>query len=154
MKQKKNNLDERQEQLLLKIEHNGYWFAFWGLFVVLMAQLIVFDYDLSYVYGEMIIFFPVCIYMVIACIRRGIWDRRLKASRKNNLLISLLAGVISGLITGISNYMDFDILWVALLAFGMTCFLTFILCYILLSFSMKRCFKKQRELESMYEDEE
>lgn len=29
MKRLKNNLDEMQEQKLLKIEHNGMWFAFW-----------------------------------------------------------------------------------------------------------------------------
>ena len=28
---KKSNLDEMQEQELLKIEHNGCWLAFWGL---------------------------------------------------------------------------------------------------------------------------
>ena len=28
---KKSNLDEIQEQELLKIEHNGCWLAFWGL---------------------------------------------------------------------------------------------------------------------------
>lgn len=31
MKKNKSNLDERQELKLLKIEHNGCWFAFWGL---------------------------------------------------------------------------------------------------------------------------
>ena len=40
MKKKKNNLDEMQEQKLLKIEHNGCWLAFWGLFIVLIAQFI------------------------------------------------------------------------------------------------------------------
>ncbi|MDD7312724.1 MAG: hypothetical protein PUH78_09820 [Clostridia bacterium] len=31
MKKQKNNLDERQEQTLLRIERNGCWFAFWAL---------------------------------------------------------------------------------------------------------------------------
>ena len=34
---KKNNLDEMQEQELLKIEHNGCWLAFWGLLAVMAA---------------------------------------------------------------------------------------------------------------------
>ena len=36
---KKSNLDEMQEQKLLKIEHNGFWFAFFGLFAAIMIQL-------------------------------------------------------------------------------------------------------------------
>ena len=31
MKKNKSNLDERQELKLLKIEHNGCWFAFLGI---------------------------------------------------------------------------------------------------------------------------
>ena len=30
-KKMKNKLDEMQELKMLKIEHNGCWFAFWGL---------------------------------------------------------------------------------------------------------------------------
>lgn len=36
---KKNNLDEMQEQELLKIEHNGCWLAFWGLLAVMAVQM-------------------------------------------------------------------------------------------------------------------
>ena len=38
----KNNLDEMQEQELLKIEHNGCWLAFWGLLVTMIVELFVF----------------------------------------------------------------------------------------------------------------
>ena len=40
---KKNNLDEMQEQELLKIEHNGYWLAFWGLLTAIVAEVIFSD---------------------------------------------------------------------------------------------------------------
>ena len=40
MNQPKNNLDERQELKLLKIEHNGCWFAFWGLLIAIAIQLV------------------------------------------------------------------------------------------------------------------
>ena len=33
-----SNLDERQEQALLKIEHNCCWLAFWGLLTALFVQ--------------------------------------------------------------------------------------------------------------------
>ena len=35
---RKNNLDEMQEQELLKIEHNGCWLAFWGLLISMIVQ--------------------------------------------------------------------------------------------------------------------
>ena len=38
---KKNNLDEMQEQALLKIEHNGCWLAFWGLLAVMAIQMVM-----------------------------------------------------------------------------------------------------------------
>ena len=38
---KKNNLDEMQEQELLKIEHNGCCLAFWGLLVVMAVQMVM-----------------------------------------------------------------------------------------------------------------
>ena len=35
---KKNNLDERQEQIMLKIEHNGFWIAFWMLLAAMLGS--------------------------------------------------------------------------------------------------------------------
>lgn len=40
MKKMKNNLDERQELELLRIEHNGCWLAFLGLLIVMLIQLL------------------------------------------------------------------------------------------------------------------
>ena len=45
---KKNNLDEMQEQELLKIEHNGCWLAFWLLFASMAVESFAFgglDFD-------------------------------------------------------------------------------------------------------------
>ena len=39
---RKSNLDEMQEQELLKIEHNGCWLAFWGLLIVMIIQSFAF----------------------------------------------------------------------------------------------------------------
>ena len=38
---KKSNLDEMQEQAMLKIEHNGCWFAFWGLLAAMGIQMLL-----------------------------------------------------------------------------------------------------------------
>ena len=36
MKKTESNLDEMQEQKMLKIEHNGYWLGFWGLLAAIL----------------------------------------------------------------------------------------------------------------------
>ena len=38
---KKNQLDEMQEQTLRKIESHGFWLMWWGLFAVMIFQLMM-----------------------------------------------------------------------------------------------------------------
>ncbi len=96
MKKMQNNLDERQEQELLKIEHNGCWFAFWGLLAAIFIEQFIFGVEWKYIVGEWIVFMILAIYMAAACLRHGIWDRHLKANTKTNLIASLLAGFLGG----------------------------------------------------------
>lgn len=78
MKRLKNNLDEMQEQKLLKIEHNGMWFAFWGLLIAIIVQLFIGEGDtFRNIAGEWIVFMCLCIYIFIDCMRNNIWDRKL-----------------------------------------------------------------------------
>ena len=39
----KSNLDEMQEQKLLRIEHNGFWIGFWGLVLAMAVQIALAD---------------------------------------------------------------------------------------------------------------
>ena len=91
---KKSNLDEMQEQELLKIEHNAYWFCFVGLLVAIGAQTILSD-DWKVVAGEWIVFMLANLYVLIGCMRAGIWDRRLRSDAKTNLVVSLVAGLVT-----------------------------------------------------------
>ena len=79
----KSNLDERQELKLLKIEHNGCWIAFWGLLIVMAIQMIVGNDSIKNLAGEGAVLMSLAFYLLVACIRNGIWDRRLKP----NLLV-------------------------------------------------------------------
>lgn len=97
MKKFENHLDEQQEQQLLRIEHNGCWLAFWGLLAAILVQSLFFDGSLAQLAGEWIVFMVLCIYMAVACARRGIWDRTLKMDRKTNLIVSAVAAVVFGL---------------------------------------------------------
>ena len=90
MKLRKNNLDEQQEQKLLKIESRGCWMAFWALLAAMIAQTLL-GFEWQQVAGEWLIFMALALYLVIACARAGIWDRRLSMGWKTNLIVSLLA---------------------------------------------------------------
>lgn len=86
MKKTKSNLDERQELTLLQIEHNGCWLAFWGLLLALSVQLILGNNSIGALAGEWAVFMFLALYLMIACIRNGIWDRKWKPNFKTNLL--------------------------------------------------------------------
>lgn len=90
---KQSNLDERQEMELSKIERNGFWFMFWGLFAVMSIEMIIEPKDLKAFAGEWLLFMIVAVYFGIQCIRKGIWDRRLKPTLKTNFIASLIAGL-------------------------------------------------------------
>lgn len=139
---KKSNLDEMQERELLKIEHNGCWMAYWGLLAAMVIQMVM-RVPGAQMLGEWIIFVIMSLYICIACMRKGIWDRRLKANWKTNLVISLLAAVAVAVLVILSNpYLSEPLDYV--LTAGLTGGFTFVLCFISLSLSMK-LYKKRRE---------
>ena len=60
-----NNLDEMQEQELLKIEHNGCWLAFWMLLAAVGIEPIAFGVsDFRMLAGEWIVLMVLCLYLV------------------------------------------------------------------------------------------
>ena len=139
---KKSNLDEMQEQELLKIEHYGCWMAYWGLLAAMVIQMVM-RVPGAQMLGEWIIFVIMSLYICIACMRKGIWDRRLKANWKTNLVISLLAAVVVAVLVVLSNpYLSEPLDYV--LTAGLTGGFTFVLCFAALSIGIK-LYKKRRE---------
>ena len=150
-KRNKSNLDERQEQRLLRIERNGCWLAFWGLLVAMGVQMVMSKgEDVGRVAGEWIVFMVLACYMVWACMKEGIWDRRMKPDWKTNLIASLLAGVAMAVFFYLIT--DWEVeqkVWTAIVSF----FMTFVSCYILLMISAL-VYKKRVEKLEMEGDEE
>ena len=142
---KKNNLDEMQEQALLKIEHNGCWLAFWGLLAAMALQMVM-RVPGRQMLGEWIVFMALSLYIVIACLRKGIWDRHLKANRKTNLIVSLLAAVATGIFVILSNpYLSEPLDYV--LVAGLTGGFTFVLCFAALSVCAKLYRNRRNKLD-------
>ena len=96
MKERKSNLDERQEQMLLQIEHKGCWLAFWGLLAAMVVQILIYGFEWKAVAGEWVVFMVLCTYIGFACEKNGIWDRRLKPDARTNFLVALIAGLVFG----------------------------------------------------------
>lgn len=151
---RKNNLDERQEQLLLKIEHNGVWLAFWGLLAAILIQQLAFGWDFKHIAGEWMVFMVLAIYLFSACMKNGIWDRHLIPSGKTNAKVSLIAAVISGVVIALSVSLRYDTpVRIAAVSGGVTAVLIFVLCFAALTVSAARLKKKQKELEAEPEEE-
>lgn len=151
----KNNLDEMQEQKLKQIEHTGFWLFFWGIFLAMMIQFAFFsDESLWLAAGEAAVFLPVSIWVMVQCLRNGIWDRRLKADPKTNLLVSLIGGLVAGVFCAIPVYRNFGSLPGALATFVVAFLFTALVCFATLSLSASIYKKKVRSMETEPEGEE
>lgn len=152
-KPKKNFLDEMQEQKMLRIEHNGFWIGFIGLCVVNFIQLLIRP-DLTVIVGELAVLIVMSGYMLVACIRNGIWDRRLKANAKTNFWASLVGGMVAGLLVAMLTAYHFgEIQWVVRSS-AVSAGLTFVLCEIALTLGTFFYKRKKRELEELADQEE
>ena len=151
---KNNNLDEMQEQELLKIEHNGCWLAFWGLLAVMAVQQIIFGVDdPKMIAGEWIVFMVLAVYLSAACLKNGIWDRRLKADRRTNLLVSLVAAAAAALLFGGVALVRYHSAGGALAAALISLVLVFACCFAALSLTARSYKKTLARLESQGDED-
>lgn len=88
---KKNRLDEMQEQTMRKIESHGFWLLWGSLLAAWIVQTVFGAVDKAA--GEWVVFMIGCIYMVVACLRNGLWDRHLSDKAPANAVYSLVAAV-------------------------------------------------------------
>lgn len=153
MKRKANQLDEMQEQELLRIEHNACWIAFFGLAAAIIGQHLLIPDEAAAPSGETIVLLVMCAYMAAACARKGIWDRRLANNAKTNALLSLLAGGITFILMFLRVHHYFPDKPVGTLCAaavsGIGCFF---LCWIAISLLGRETKKRQAELEKEPEE--
>lgn len=155
MKKMKNRLDEMQEQKLLHIEHNGCWFAFWALIVVMFVQMAFFGIgNFKEIAGEWIVFMMLALYLAISCMKNGIWDRKLEPNLKNNVLISLISAVGFGVIFAIVNYFNFKSVEAAFFTFVIMAIILFVGIYLALMVSTLIYQKRVRDMENAFKEDE
>lgn len=154
MKKMKSNLDEMQEQKLLQIEHRGCWLAFWGLFIAIYAQLAMGNKGFEAIGGESIVMLILGAYMLIACIRNGIWDRTLKPNHKTNLTISLITGLAVGGFWFITSYLNYHMFWGSVATFIFMFIFISLLIFACLSLTSAIYKRKKKHLDEQADKEE
>ena len=149
---KKSNLDEMQELELLKIEHNGCWLVFWGLLAAIVIQSLL-GMGWKAIVGEWILFMILSIYLGVACVRSGIWDRRLKMDLRTNLLFSLAAGVCGGGFTFAYTWLRYHKAQGSFAAASIMGACCFVICFIALQLAARATKKRQKQLNAEPEEE-
>ncbi|MDO4344174.1 MAG: hypothetical protein Q4C50_05160 [Eubacteriales bacterium] len=148
-------LDEREERNLLQIEHRGFWTAYWLLLAIILTEMFLFqEYSLRILGGEWIVFFVMSAYTSSACLKKGLWSGKIAATPKNNLILSVIGGLVMGVFTFGYTYRNYGKFFGSLAA-GVFVFLPiFLLCLIALELTMRSYYKKVEELENEPEEDE
>lgn len=155
MKKTKNNLDEMQERKLLEIEHTACWMAFWSLIIAIFAQVAFLNGDFRNILGEEIVLLIISIYLTVACIKNGIWDRKLKPNLKTNLMLSFLSSLVfSGFCTFINyyKYNNHELIG-SIIAFAFMFIFMFVMLLALLTFTTT-IYKRKKHLMDQQADKE
>ena len=97
MKKRQNMLDEMQENKLMKIEGAGFWLAFAGLLAAIIIQVLVYP-NLRQIAGELTVFFIMSIYLIVLCLKNGLWSRTPVPTVKGNAISSAVAALAIGMI--------------------------------------------------------
>lgn len=151
---KKSNLDEMQEQKLLKIEHIGFWLGFFGLAVIIYIQIAMGNSGFAYIGGESIILLIMSLYTIVDCIRNGIWDRKLKPNFKTNFIISVIAGLIVGGFWFVVSYHNYHMLKSSLATFAIMLLSVSALTLTLLTITSAIYKYRKHQLEKQADQEE
>lgn len=149
----KNQLDERQEDELLHIEKIGFWVTYWSLFVAIMIEIFL-NFSIKQIAAEFLILMVISAYIVIACIKKGIWDRHLKPKLLTNLLLSLPGSIGIGIFSFARAYRYYNLSIMGdvvnfILYFAFTFILTFVVLQVMAFFYKK----KKSQLEHAYKDD-
>ncbi len=154
MKKRKSNLDEMQEQKLLRIEHNACWLCFWGLLAVIYIQMAMGNNDIRAIGGESLILLIASGYILFTCLKNGIWDRNLKPNGKTNLGLSLLAGLAFGGFWGIISYVRYHALAGSVATFVVMFLSISVLTMLALTFTSGICKRRKNQLDAKIDEEE
>ena len=147
----KNQLDKMQERTMLTIESRGFWLV-WSLVVLLVEGLL--GFTMREMAGTWAVFMISCVYIVVACLRAGIWSRNIKATIGANLVGSLIAGAVVGVFAFIKMSAYDAPLSIMLAGAGIAAGTTFVLALVVLQLCCAVYKKRHEQLENEFDKEE
>ena len=99
-KNRRNNLDEMQNQKLMKLEEYGFWGMFWALLTAIVIQLIT-GGTIRNIAGEIIVLLIGSIFICAATLKNGIWTRQSTPTKKGNAGTSIFPAIAVGILNAI-----------------------------------------------------
>lgn len=101
-------VDERQEKELMKLGSQGFWFLYWILLASIFIQLFL-GRSFSEIRGEWISFMCACVFMLIGCIRKGLWSfgHKKAPGMKYYVIYSLFGAVSFGIVFSLYRYLSY-----------------------------------------------
>ena len=143
LKRKPSVLDEREMLEMYRVEHFGLWLMY-GLLCAAVVVQIFGGATLSQMGGELAVIMISSVAMVIANVRRGIWDTNSRPSMRGNAAYSLGAGVcVAVLLIAKSGNVP-----AALLAGLSTAALVFAALTLLMRYMLKKQAKAEKDLDT------
>jgi len=136
-------LDEREMQEMYQAEHFGLWLMYGLLCAAILVQMLM-GAELSQMAGELAVVIVSSVAMVIANVRRGIWDTNSRPSMRGNAVCALAAGVcVTVLLMAKSSNVP-----AALLAGLCTAALVFAALTMLMGYMLKKQAREEKELDN------
>ncbi len=155
MRKNKSKLDEMQEKKLLKIEHNALTLTGVGLLAAIYIQQAVWTTDSRVVIGESAVLLVSSLYVLIACIRNGIWDRSAKQpNMKKNTLISLIVSLAFAAFWFVVSYIRYRAWQGSLATFAVMFLMMFILLMAVFTTSSILYNRRSRKMEQLADQDE
>lgn len=140
-----------QEQKLLLIESRGIWFAFWGLFGIIIIQFSI-GTTIRELAGELIVFIPLALYITIACIRNGIWTRNSRPTTRLNAYISFVPMMAIGIAMLMSSHINAILITKdSILTTVLFMLAIYIGCFLSLQIAAKTYTNKRNKLDNLNE---
>ena len=143
LNKRKTVLDERELQVMYRIEHFGLWLMYGLLCASVLVQLFL-GAQMSQMAGELFVIVCVSVVMMIANARQGIWDESSRPSVRGNAVWAIGAGVcVAAVVTLLRGSAA-----AGLLSGLATAGLCFLLLSALMSYTLRRQKVQEKALEN------
>ena len=80
---------------MLTIESRGFWLV-WSLLLAVLLGEGMLGFTMREMAGTWVVFMIGCVYIIAACLRAGLWSRRIKNAAGTNVLFSLVGAAVIG----------------------------------------------------------